>query len=246
MPKKRAKILTIGGFDPSGGAGVLADIKTFERHRLLGMAVNTANTVQTEDQFQSINWLSEDLILKQLQALLSQYSFEFVKIGLIPSIEFIQTICDQFGESKPKIIWDPVLSASAGFDINHKLDGITNALKLVHVVTPNWNEIKLISGEEDSIKGAEKLSAYCGVYLKGGHNDDAPGKDFVFNNGKKFNLNAKGKNVSEKHGSGCIFSSALAANLVLGYPFQKACLRAKTYVTRALESNTSLLSYHNQ
>ena len=244
MSRKRAYILTIGGFDPSGGAGVLADIKTFEEHKLLGMAVNTANTVQTEDTFQSVNRLSEDLIVAQLDVLISQYKFLYVKVGLIPSIEFIHTIKCKLPDAK--IIWDPILKASAGFEMNHSLEELTSVLEKVEIVTPNWEEIIVLSKLNDAIEGAKKLSKYCTVYLKGGHNSESPGRDYIFYKNKSFQLRPKGKSVTPKHGSGCVLSSALAANLAKGYPLHKACLKAKTYVTRVLESNDSLLGFHHR
>ena len=69
---KQNYILTIAGFDPSGGAGILADIKTFEQHKCIGMGVQTANTIQTENEFLSVNWIDENVVLKQLEMLLSK------------------------------------------------------------------------------------------------------------------------------------------------------------------------------
>jgi len=88
--KKRPYILTIAGFDPSGGAGILADCKTFEKHKCLGMAVITANTIQIEDRFISLNPVNEHLVLQQLETLLQQYYFKYIKIGLIPSVALLQ------------------------------------------------------------------------------------------------------------------------------------------------------------
>lgn len=244
MPNKRHHILTIGGFDPSGGAGVLADIKTFEQHRLLGMAVNTANTIQSEDEFISVNWLDHSLILDQLNQLLKHYQFKYVKIGLIPSIDFIHELHSKLGNAK--IIWDPILKASAGFDIQHDISLVREVLKKVAFFTPNWEEIKILSGNDDALNAAEDFATLCNVYLKGGHDIEHPGRDHVFFNGKHFHLKAKGNRVTPKHGSGCVLSSALAANLSLGFPKLKACLKAKSYVTRVLESNTSLLGQHNR
>ena len=75
MSKKNNYILTIAGFDPSGGAGILADVKTFEQNKCIGMAVQTANTIQTEDEFLSVNWVNEDIVIKQLEKLLIKYTF---------------------------------------------------------------------------------------------------------------------------------------------------------------------------
>lgn len=246
MSGKRPFILTIGGFDPSGGAGVLADIKTFEQNKTLGMAVNTANTIQHESEFKAVNWLDESLILGQLDLLLEKYCFTYVKIGLIPNIALIETIYERMRNMKTRIIWDPVLKASAGFDMQHNMEEINAALKYVYFVTPNWCEIQQITGVNNSLKAAGELAKQCNVYLKGGHNSEDPGRDHLFIGDNYYSLKPKGNRIKEKHGSGCILASALAANLSLGYPVLKSCMRAKEYTAQTLESNASLLAYHKR
>jgi hydroxymethylpyrimidine/phosphomethylpyrimidine kinase len=242
--KKRAEILTIAGFDPSGGAGILADIKTFEKHRCLGLAVQTANTIQTAESFVSVNWIEEEIILQQLQELLKFHNPTYVKIGLLPSLTLLRKIIDQFKEKGlPKIIWDPVLSSSTGFDFEQNLNGIEDLLKDIYLLTPNWNEIQQILAG-DPIESAKELSKYCHIYLKGGHREDEKGKDLLFRNGKMTSYNARPGMYYSKHGSGCVLSSALAANLANGYPLNKGILRAKRYIEHFLNSNPSELGYH--
>jgi hydroxymethylpyrimidine/phosphomethylpyrimidine kinase len=247
MSSLRPTILTIGGFDPCGGAGVLTDVKTFERLKVYGMAVNTANTVQSEDRFGSMNWLAEDLIWEQLNFLKTQYRFKVVKIGIVPSIRFLNELLDTWKDESVKIIWDPVLSISAGFDLKHDLEAVKEAAKKVYMITPNRVEMEKISGME-AISGAKLLSEDTLVYLKGGHaHDDELGKDHIFEAGElKFSLRSKSIRPTAKHGSGCILSSALAAYLAQGYPLHRACVKAKEYISRALDSNSSLLAYHNK
>ena len=243
---KRPKILSIAGFDPSGGAGVLADIKTFEAHRCLGFAVITANTIQNEREFVAPNWIKEEDVFEQLDVLLKQHQFEYVKIGLVPSLGFLKNIISNLQSpiSNLKIIWDPILSASAGFDFKYDLSELKEVLKQVYLITPNWNEIKQLSGNKEALKGAEELSEFTNVYLKGGHSNEV-GKDYLFFEGKRNAFNPKNKKpMFDKHGSGCVFSSALAANLLRGYPLIKACLRSKRYIEKYLSSTDELLGYH--
>lgn len=244
--KTRPYILTLAGFDPSAGAGVLADVKTFEANKCVGMAVQTANTIQTEDYFTSVNWLSEADILMQLSVLMDRYSFAGVKIGLIPSFSFLTKAIDLIRSKNESaiIIWDPVLSASAGFDFEHDLEASEGLLKQVNYITPNWNEVKQLSGLPDALQGAILLSKSTAVYLKGGHHPNYPGKDFLVRNGEIKAFNPKQGDFSQKHGSGCILASALTANLVLGYPEQKAILRTKRYMEEFLKSSLSLLGHH--
>ena len=91
MNYNRPIVLSIAGFDPCGGAGVLADIKTMEKHQCLGMAVNTAITKQTEDKFISVNWFSGDDIINHIKPLLAKYKIDFVKIGIV---ENLNTLCE--------------------------------------------------------------------------------------------------------------------------------------------------------
>ena len=244
--KTRPKILTIAGFDPSGGAGILADIKTIEANKCLGFAVCTANTIQNEHEFVSPNWIAEEEVFAQLDILMKIHTFDYVKIGLISSFEFLRRVSSKLIAQNPslKIIWDPILSASAGFDFNHDLSELKTVLKDVYMITPNWNEIKQLSGNEDALVGAALLAQFTHVYLKGGHHPTTKGKDYLFFDGKVNVFNPKKKVNYEKHGSGCVFSSALTANLAKKYPVVKACLRSKSYMYKFLNSSPTLLGTH--
>lgn len=237
MSKGRTPILSIAGYDPSGGAGVLADIKTFEQHRLQGMAVITANTVQTEDQFFSVNWIDEAMVFEQLDALLKRYTFSYVKIGLIPSLDFLKKVLSRLGTAK--VIWDPVLSASAGADLRYDLLEVEEVMKGIYICTPNWMEFSALFPDREP----ENISDHR-IYLKGGHREDKPGWDIFINRDKRMNLKPKEKHVTAKHGTGCILSSAIASNLALRYPLPKALHRAKSYTERAMKSNPGLIPYH--
>lgn len=244
--KKRKVILSLAGFDPCGGAGILADLKTFEQHKCVGMAVQTANTIQTEDEFITPNWISEDEILQQATSLLNRYQFDAFKIGLVPSFEFLVKILPILKNNNPKaiVVWDPILSASAGFDFNHTTEQLEKIAELVDWVTPNWNEMGQLAETDLVQEAAQTLSSLVNVYLKGGHNPTEIGKDFLYVKGKWTVYKPKAGNYSPKHGSGCVFSSALTANLAKGYPHNKAVLRAKRYVERYLKSDDSKLGRH--
>lgn len=245
---KHNYILTIAGFDPSGGAGLLADVKTFEQLKCLGMAVQTANTVQTEDTFLSVNWIDEKAVINQLNTLLSKYRFDYIKIGLVPNIEFLKKAIQICKDANPnsKIIWDPILSVSAGFNFNHQLDSLKDVLEQIFIITPNWYEVMALADSSDSIEGAKQLCKLTKVYLKGGHNPKDLGKDYLFDGEiqKAFNPKKNNKTFYSKHGSGCVLSSAIAANLLQGYPLQKAILKSKRYTEGFLGSNSSLLGKH--
>ena len=249
MPKERPCVLSIAGFDPSGGAGVLADIKTFEANKVLGMGVVTGLTFQNDSEFDGVKWVETDEIIKQIEVLTRKYKFEFVKVGMLQSLESLEKIIAgcRLQVTDCKIIWDPILKASAGFEIHKTIDKkkVIDICKNIFLITPNIDEIKILSGENDEMKGAKELSMYCNVFLKGGHSEKQKGKDFLFTaEGKIFPFRPKKISATGKHGSGCVLSSAITANLANGNNLQRACLKGKDYVTKFLMSNRTLIGYH--
>jgi len=246
--QKRPYVLSIAGFDPSGGAGLLADIKVFEAYKTIGLGVATASTYQTEDSFIGIEWINKQQIKNQLEPILKRYKIEVVKIGLIENLEKLTFIVDLLKQDNPKtkIIWDPILRSSTGFDFHAQLDvkKLEEVASELFLITPNLPEIERLYPAQPALEAAQHLSGFCKVYLKGGHNVEAIGKDSLIEKGKYTSYNARKIAPYPKHGSGCILSAALAAGLTKGYPLHKAILKGKKYVTNVLHSNKTLLGYH--
>lgn len=247
---KRPFALTIAGFDPSGGAGLLADIKTFEANQIYGLGVCTALTVQHENRFDSVQWVDNELIIEQAKLLFEKYSIQYVKIGLVKSLEDLSKIITALLSWNPEviIIWDPILKASAGFNFHDEINSslLKTILKQIYVLTPNLPEANLLVN--DSTNTEQKaliLAKNCAVFLKGGHGDLDESKDVLFYQNQRFEYFAKRIEQGEKHGSGCVLSSAITANLAKGLPLKKACEEAKKYITAFLGSNNSLLGYHS-
>src|SRR6187551_555261 len=175
MSKNRPIVLTIAGLDPSGGAGVLADVKTFEQHKVYGFAINTANTIQTENTFHKIQWSPIDFVLESIVTLLNKYEIKAVKIGIVPSLDYLKQIVFCLKKFSPaiKIIWDPILKSSTefGFLLLQNHQNLIEILQEIELITPNYNEIKHFDSEEnDQQKIAKFYSNYCSILLKGGHN----------------------------------------------------------------------------
>jgi hydroxymethylpyrimidine/phosphomethylpyrimidine kinase len=106
-------------------------------------------------------------------------------------------------------------------------------------------EAKFLSGNEDAKRGAEQLSKFCNVYLKGGHSQTKPGYDHLFlKDNKRFSFRPKLKDLEGKHGSGCVLSSAITANLARGENLHRSCWKAKEYTERFLSSTDTLIGYH--
>ena len=252
MAQQRPYVLSIAGFDPSGGAGILADIKTFEMHRVTGLGVATCMTYQHESRFDGIHWFPEDSIAAQLDVLLERYTIAAAKIGLIGTTDVLTMAIDKLRSANPAvhIVWDPVMSASAGFRFHERIESsalevITRSLGGHSVITPNWKEMEELL-PVPALEGAAKMSAWCPVLLKGGHNEQAKGYDYLFTQGTMQRFRPKSVSAYAKHGSGCVLSAALAAALAQGYKLHRACLRAKQYTLRFLESTPGLLGFHKR
>lgn len=249
MNYNRPIVLSIAGFDPCGGAGILADIKTMEQHHCLGMGVNTAITNQVEDHFISVNWFSSDEIINHIKTLTDKYKIDFVKIGIIENLNTLHTIVHFLKEQNKNvtIVWDTVLSASSGFNLIEAIDKnkLEEVLKNIFLITPNTNEVKKLSDFDNEIEAAKHLSKHCHVLLKGGHSKQNEGIDFLFNNSKIVDIKKQtSKTIFPKHGSGCILSSAITSNLALGDDLESSCRQSKQYIETILNSNSNLLAYH--
>jgi len=248
MEYTRPIVLSIAGLDPCGGAGLLADIKTIEQHKCLGFGVTTAITCQTEDRFKSVRWLSENEIVCQIEPLLQQYDIAAVKIGLIQNTQILNRILDILTVRPiPNIVWDPVLTASAGFDFNNYADTIDfpSLLKKITLITPNLPEACHLTSESNALNAARILSDCTNVLLKGGHHPTEQGTDHLFVHSQEISLPPVAKQIYPKHGSGCILSSAIATFLAKNESVERACTNAKHYIEKALASTPNLLAYHH-
>ena len=250
MSQSRPYVLAIAGFDPSAGAGVLADVKTFEQHQVYGFAINTGNTIQTEMEFFEMQWTDLDFVQKSIDKLFVNYNIKAVKIGIVPSLEYLKEIVFSIKRISPetKIVWDTILKSTTEFRfLNIESQTILNEiLKKIDLITPNYNEIlKLTSNEIDINSIAINLSKYCPVLLKGGHNPEEIGVDHLYLKNRFFSL-APNTNIEiiGKHGSGCVLSSAITSNLALNQDLITACINAKNYIENYLQSNLTKLGYH--
>jgi hydroxymethylpyrimidine/phosphomethylpyrimidine kinase len=249
MSTNRPFTLSIAGFDPSAGAGVLADIKTFEQHHVYGLAINTANTIQTENNFLAIDWTRIDFILQSIETLFRTYNIKAVKIGVVSSLENLTQIVSLIKKISPetKIVWDTVLKSTTEFDflsIKNQKD-LNAILDKTELITPNYNEIlKLSTSKNSAEKIAQELSQYCNVLLKGGHHPTEKGTDYLYLKNEIINLTPKSTTIFPKHGSGCVLSAAITANLSLGQNLLSACQNAKKYTENFLSSTPSQLGHH--
>jgi hydroxymethylpyrimidine/phosphomethylpyrimidine kinase len=249
MQATRPYVMSIAGFDPSAGAGLLADIKCFEQHEVYGFGVCSALTIQTDDEFLSNEWQTAQQIIDQAAPLLKRFKVSACKIGLIQNLEVLEEVLDFLKKQIPdlKIVLDPVLKASAGYGFHDWHDGLISlipVLKQLDLITPNYTEMKVLAGDVDLYVASKTWSAHCPVLLKGGHSPLNSGTDYLFEPGEYLELKPLVNHIEQKHGSGCVLSAAITARLAHEHSLAEACRLAKTYIEQFLNSHTSLLGYH--
>ena len=243
----RPYILTIGGFDPSSGAGITADIKTIEAIQCYGLAICTANTIQTDKNFTACYWTSLAIIEEQLQVILERFDIASVKIGIVENSEVLLRVLQILKDKKPevKVILDPISSSSTGFEF-HGDSGFDfdDILKHIFLVTPNLMELEQLYSDLHPEEKIKRITQHTHLLVKGGHALER-GSDYLYTlSGESYLLKGSVGNYSEKHGSGCILASAIASYLALGASLKEACTQGKNYIEKALASNPSLLAYH--
>lgn len=248
MSENRPYVLTIAGFDPTGGAGVLADIKTFEQHQVRGFAISTANTLQTENQFYDIQWTDLSFVIRSVETLFQNYTIKAVKIGIVPDLHYLTQILKIIKLTSPatKIVWDPVLKSTTQFEflkITGDLD-LHLVLSQIDLITPNYNEAELLFPGFLSRELWKKNEIPTAVLVKGGHNVAKIGTDYLFLKNEMTILLPSEKRCFEKHGSGCVLSAAIASNLALNQTNNEACKNAKIYIEKYLSSTSTLTGYH--
>jgi len=245
----RPYALTITGFDPSAGAGVLADSKTMEANGVYGLAACTALTVQNDIQFERVSWVGLADVQDQIRVLLARFSVDFVKIGLIESLPILLELISWLKAQNPtvRIVWDPVLRATAGYEFHAQPDAdlLQAICRELALLTPNQPEaLRLIPAVASPEAAAEALAAWCPVLLKGGHATGHEATDLLLAGGERHKLSAPRLPHGEKHGSGCVLSAAVLARLALGDDLGAACRAGKAYTAAFLGSNDTLLGYH--
>ncbi len=235
----RPYCLSIAGFDPSGGAGIIADTKVFECLKTYGLGVVSALTYQNDAEFKGIRWCGFSEIKKQVMPLKS-YPVKVVKIGLIESLDQLAQTTDLLKNIFPGIfiIWDPIIKASAGFSFHNDISLPERIIENVDLITPNFEEYTQLISEV-------KKELRCAILLKGGHRKEKAGVDTLFYENKSFDIEGEPfKDKKDKHGTGCVLSSAIAAYVAKGESLTSACTKAKLYVERFIKSNNTKLGYH--
>jgi hydroxymethylpyrimidine/phosphomethylpyrimidine kinase len=242
-------VLSIAGSDPSGGAGIQADLKTFAALGAYGMAAMTALTAQNTKGVTGVHELPPDFVAQQVETVFDDIRVDAVKIGMAGSGRTITQLGDVLQKRKPKIlVLDPVMVAQSGDALLS--DEAVKRLKiallpLASIVTPNIPEAEILLGKkfdgdmEYFAKQILKLGARA-VLLKGGHLKGETAKDVFADANQMIALEEKRVKTKHNHGTGCTLSSALAVYMAKGLPVEEAARAAKRYVTGALQKAEKL------
>lgn len=234
-------VLTIAASDTSGGAGVQRDLRTFQDAGVRGFSVVTGITAQSFDRVLYAGPLCAGKVEIQLKTVFENFRVSTVKIGVVFNLKIMKLAEYFITKHRPKnVVIDPVLSASdgtkllnhAGFDYFRE-----RFLKIAGLITPNIPELEKLSGsvvknEKDIIANARLLSEKYGsfVLVKGGHSTGRIVRDFLVKNDFVRVFECRRKKLSQSHGTGCMISSAIAANLAKGLSMEKSVKTAKNYV----------------
>ena len=242
------KVLSIAGSDPSGGAGIQADLKTFSALGVYGMAVPTALTVQNTKGVREVEMVTPRLVRGQLETLFDDIAVHGVKIGMVGTAEIASVIADVLEEFKPpNIVLDPVMVASSG-DSLIAADAVdiikTRLIPMADIVTPNIPEAeKLLRKAVLEMEKSTKellLLGMKGVLLKGGHLKGEESTDVLATPSLTESYSAPRILTANTHGTGCTLSSAIAANLAKGLDLKTAVGEAKSYLTGAIKAGDTL------
>jgi hydroxymethylpyrimidine kinase/phosphomethylpyrimidine kinase len=242
-------VLICAGLDPSGGAGLIADVRVVSQLGCRPVGVVTALTVQNTTAVVATEAMSAELVREQLEFLLSDVEIRAVKIGMIGSSEIARSISKAFALTNAPVVWDPVIYPSRGDValVDGLGDAVTALMPHVTLLTPNAQELAFLTGTKltsvaEAVVAGEALAARLGVavLVKGGHLGGDESIDVLCRAGSagpseqlRGPRTPGGEHV---HGTGCALSSAIAAHLARGAELVEACRAAKAYVAQQIAS----------
>lgn len=248
-PRLNPVALTIAGSDPSGGAGMQADLKTFHQHRVYGSAACTMLTVQNTRGVTDVRPLDPEFVIEQIDAVISDIQPGAVKTGALGSAEIVRAVADRASTFEIPLVVDPVLISKHGDPL--AADETANALRRhliprAALLTPNLHEAALLLGR-DSLGAADLENAGRAlldlgaeaVLLKAPRVGDQA-EDLLFTSGGCERFSADRIETRSLHGSGCVLSAAIAARLARGEPLVEAVAGAKRFITEAIRSAPAL------
>ncbi len=249
--RRRPVAMTIAGSDNSAGAGIQADLKTFSYFGCYGLTTITCVVAEIPGKVTSIQPIKTQVVSEQISLSLEAFPVAAVKTGMLFSTAIVETVAALLSSTKAHLIVDPVMVASSG-DRLLKQSAITAYEKLLFpeatLITPNLDELKILSGrdisnlQEMKDAGRSLVDRYGTAFLlKGGHLRGKRAVDYLATTDGFEEFSAPFISKVETHGTGCTYSSAIAANLAQGRSLSESVAAAKDYVTAAIKQH---LNWH--
>ncbi|WP_226677837.1 bifunctional hydroxymethylpyrimidine kinase/phosphomethylpyrimidine kinase [Mesobacillus jeotgali] len=250
------KALTIAGSDSGGGAGIQADLKTFQELKVFGMSALTAVTAQNTLGVQGVFPMEAEAVARQIQSVGEDIGVDALKTGMLFNAEIIETVADKIKQfAWDKVVIDPVMIAKGGASLLQQ--EAVSALKdhllpLCLVVTPNIPEAEVLTGmtiysHNDKKEAARRIHALGAknVVIKGGHDEDAnESVDLLFNGADFEFFSVPRIETKNTHGTGCTFSAAITAQLAKGLTVYDAVSVAKEFIHAAIANPLSIGQGH--
>jgi hydroxymethylpyrimidine kinase/phosphomethylpyrimidine kinase len=238
-------VLTIAGFDPSGGAGVVADVKTFTAFGCFAAAAVTSLTYQNTTGVFGASHQTAETVRAQVLPVIEDFTVAGAKTGMLPTREIIEEVARLFRETAlPAPVVDPVVRSTSGYDLidDAALDALKRELlPLARVVTPNIPEAERITGmtilDGEAMAEAARMIRSMGaraVLVKGGHLAGERALDVLDEEGEVTYFDAERVETTSTHGTGCTLAAGIAACLARGYTVEVSIALAKRYVTEAI------------
>ena len=247
-------VMTIAGFDGSGGAGIQADIKTFSALGCYATSVLTALPVQNTTGVRKIYPIPVEAVSDQIEAVLDDIFPQAVKIGMVHTPQLVETIVMTLSKyPKIPVVFDPVMVATSGDRLieEETIIAITEKLfPIADIITPNMDEASILAGMnvktlEEMRTAGDKILAYgCkNILLKGGHQESSTVTSLLFDeNGEQHSFETEKLVTVNTHGSGCTLSSAIAAYLARGEALYNAVALAQDYVFEAISTGKDVVT----
>lgn len=238
--------LTIAGSDPSGGAGIQADLKTFHQHGAYGMAVLTLLTAQNTRGVSRVNVLSPDLVLEQLDAVLDDVPPAAAKTGALGSASVVTAVAKRLTGASFPLVVDPVMISKHGdalIDDAARTALIEQLVPIAFLVTPNAHEASALAGIpvaslDDAEEAARRIGALGpkSVLVKGARFAGAQATDILWHEGRLERISSPLIDTPHTHGTGCTLSAAITALLAKGTPLVESVQHAKRWLSEALRT----------
>ncbi|WP_295871772.1 bifunctional hydroxymethylpyrimidine kinase/phosphomethylpyrimidine kinase [Methanobrevibacter smithii] len=234
-------VMSIAGVDPSGGAGIFADIKTFQALGVYGTGIVTALTAQNPQKMYSLKAIETSYVEEQIDAVLDTYNVEYIKTGMLYSTDIIKSVSKKIREYNLKAVVDPVMVATSGGELA-KNDLSQNLLKYLLpkaiLTTPNISEAEKltnikITNENEAKKACEKLGKTCNNIITGGHLN---GINTINIDGTTSIFKQKLLKTDNLHGSGCNFSAAIVSYLSQENDLKTSILKASDYTYESIKN----------